>query len=101
MGRTGETGHIHADFNKENLRAAPCDSRYLVNGCNSGLLPRHIPFHHLIQNGNPSVQIINVVNDLRQKPTLQRCCNTLYSIHQLLQFWPHPAVNHMGNLVAA
>ena len=100
MGRTGETAHICADFSKDNLRTAPCDSRYLVNGCDSSFIFRHIPFYHLVQNGNPSVQIVNVVDDLGQEPALQWCCDAIYGLHQLIQLWPHPAVDHPGNLIA-
>ena len=73
MRRGGEPAHVYACLRQNHLRTAPGNPGHLANLRNGRLELRHVRFRHPVQLLNAFVQVIDVVEDLRQQSPLQRC----------------------------
>lgn len=85
MCRGGEAAHIYARLRQNDLRAAPGDPGHLANLRNGRLEPRHVRFRHPLQFLNAFVQVVDVVENLRQQSPLQRRDDSIQSRHDFVQ----------------
>ena len=76
MCRTGESAHIQSNFRQNNFCTSSGNARDFVYCLNRCFIFGHILLHQLIQFTNPTVQVINMIDNLRQQFSLQRCGNS-------------------------
>ena len=96
MGGTGKSAHIQTDFCQNYLCAAPGDTGNIAKGSNRRFIFSHVILYEFIQVGNAPGQIVDMIYDLRQQFSLQRCGNPFNGRHELSQFRTHPPMNHLG-----
>ena len=96
MGSTGKSAHIQPDFRQNHLGAATGDAGNIAKSGNRRFIFIHVILNQLVQVGNTSIQIVDMIYDLRQQLSLQRCGDSLNSRHKLSQFGAHPPVDHLG-----
>lgn len=84
MCRGGEAAHIDARLRQNDLRTAPGDPGHLANLRNGRLELRHVRFRHPVQLLNAFVQVVDVVENLRQQSPLQRRDDPIQSRHDLV-----------------
>ena len=84
MCRRGEAAHIDARLRQNDLRTAPGDPGHLANLRNGRLELRHVRFRHPVQLLNAFVQVVDVVENLRQQSPLQRRDDPIQSRHDLV-----------------
>ena len=84
MCRGGEAAHIDARLRQNDLRTAPGDPGHLANLRNGRLELPHVRFRHPVQLLNAFVQVVDVVENLRQQSPLQRRDDPIQSRHDLV-----------------
>lgn len=98
MRRGGEPAHVYACLRQNHLRTAPGNPGHLANLRNGRLELRHVRFRHPVQLLNAFVQVIDVVEDLRQQSPLQRCDDPIQSRHDFIQLGQETFVEQLGDL---
>ena len=63
---TGESAHIQSNFRQNNFCTSSGNARDFVYCLNRCFIFGHILLHQLIQFTNPTVQVINMIDNLRQ-----------------------------------
>ena len=98
MCRRGEPAHVYACLRQNDLRAAPGDPGHLANLRNGRLELRHVCFRHPIQLLDAFVQVIDVVENLRQQSPLQRREDPIQRRHDFVQLGQETFVEQLGDL---